>query len=866
MKQEQKHILKKNVLAIGLSFVIPVAIMATCYFQLGIYPTSDRTILASDGFGQLVNFYSGFNNFLHGQQSFFYTWSSSLGLNFVSLMSYYTNSLFTFIVFFFDNLYIPDAMYLILLLKIGTMGITFWIFSEQTFHLPQLLKVSLSIFYALMSFTVAYSIMLMWLDAMIYLPLILLGIHRVMDKSKPILLFVSYFLLFITNYYMAFMVGVFSCIYFFVRTLTIWERYKKAIPHYFVTSLLAGGASMVIILPSVMDLRMNGEKMDTIKRFFTEDVGPWDFIVKSMSGVYDTSKFESAPFIYIGLLSLLFAIFYFVTNKVPLKNKLLYGSLLLVIVASVYIQPLNLFWQGLHSPNMFLFRYSFLYSTLVLILAGYGLEKFEKKDLNILGNITLSLVGLFILIVIVANKKRYGYITQESLIVSAVLLLIYLLIIGLKVNYPKYTALLSVLLFLCICGELYFNTQQMTIGIDREWGYVNRKYYTKAYQQISPLVNKTKEHTKGFYRMENLDPISRTDSFNYNYSGITMFSSIRNRHSSQYMDRLGYRSPDTNLNIHYQNNTLLMDELLGVKYNLAKNDPRKYGFKKIASEKNYSLYENKYALPLGILTDEGIYQPKNNSNQTALIQYLSRREDTLFQFTSLKEVGRNNLVVSEQGDYTYFSEETSDGESRKITWEVSIPEKSQAYLTLDTRASKGLDDGTVEISVSGQKTISPLSSTGIYHNLGYYEKAKTIKVTAEFTGNTIIKIVRPSVLLLKTEALDQAIASIRQKEVVFDVKGNKVEAEVNAKKEQLVFTTIPYDAGWKATIDGKIVTIKAIQDALISVKVPEGKHKIKLIYYPEGMKVGCFLFASCFLAFTGYIYWLKKKVKEGKVK
>ena len=36
----------------------------------------------------------------------------------------------------------------------------------------------------------------MWLDAFIYLPLVILGIHRVMDLKRPKLLFISYLLLF----------------------------------------------------------------------------------------------------------------------------------------------------------------------------------------------------------------------------------------------------------------------------------------------------------------------------------------------------------------------------------------------------------------------------------------------------------------------------------------------------------------------------------------------------------------------------------------------------------------------------------------------------------------------------------------------
>ncbi|WP_338377510.1 YfhO family protein, partial [Enterococcus faecium] len=158
--------------------------------------------------------------------------------------------------------------------------------------------------------------LIMWLDAFIYLPLVILGIHRLMDQRKPTLLFVSYFLLFITNYYFGFMIGLFSFLYYFARTFTDWQRYKSRIVAYFTTSLLAGGASMIMVLPAVLDLRTNGETLSEITTFKTEATAFLDMIMKNMIGVYDTTKYGSIPFIYIGLLPLIFCLFYFVTKEV----------------------------------------------------------------------------------------------------------------------------------------------------------------------------------------------------------------------------------------------------------------------------------------------------------------------------------------------------------------------------------------------------------------------------------------------------------------------------------------------------------------------------------------------------------------------
>lgn len=138
--------------------------------------------------------------------------------------------------------------------------------------------------------------------------------------------------------------------------------------------------------------------------------------------------------------------------------------------------------------------------------------------------------------------------------------------------------------------EAFINSDFMVRGVLKDWNYASRSLYTEPYPSIKALVDKTKSDNDTFYRMENLDPVSSNDAFNYGYSGVSMFSSIRNRHSSGYMDQLGFRSRGTSLNIRYQNNTLLADAFTGIKYNIAKTkDLNKYGFTKTQSVGEYNL-------------------------------------------------------------------------------------------------------------------------------------------------------------------------------------------------------------------------------------------------------------------------------------
>ena len=171
--------LKANWWMAMLSFFIPIIVLGYVYFKMGIYPGSqDRTILVSDAFSQYSNFHASFNNVLKGKQNIFYSWNASMGLNYWSFLSYYLGGIFTPLVFFFDNIQMADYLYYLTLLKIGSLGLSFWVFANQTFKIPKIAYVVLSICYALMSYVIAFSEILMWMDALMYLPLVILGIHQ----------------------------------------------------------------------------------------------------------------------------------------------------------------------------------------------------------------------------------------------------------------------------------------------------------------------------------------------------------------------------------------------------------------------------------------------------------------------------------------------------------------------------------------------------------------------------------------------------------------------------------------------------------------------------------------------------------------
>lgn len=847
------------------SFALPLVIMMFIYLSIGIYPGSDRSILASDAFAQFSNFHASFRNMLLGKQSLFYTWSGSLGLNYLSLISYYLGGFFTPLVIFFPNQYMPDALYVITLLKIGSAGLCFWLFANHTFQLNRWNQLILSLCYALMSFAIAHSEIIMWLDTFTFLPLIIWGIHRLIEQQKPRLLFYSYLCLFISNFYMGFMVALFSGMYYLALLFTEWPKSKKSILPYTLSALLASGASLIMVLPAILDLRTNGEEFTKITSWKTEATGVFDFFIKNMVGVYDTTKYGSIPFIYVGLFPLTLAVFFFLTRAISKRQKLSFGAIALLLLISFYFQPFNLFWQGMHAPNMFLFRFAYLLSFLVITLAGFGWERLTKHELpTYLFSILLLLLG-FTFAYGAVDKTTHAYLTITSFALTIIFLLVYFVCMSgtsLKLLSRKQ---LSILLLLTIGVEVSLNANAMVHGILEDWNYASRSLYTDPQPSIQSLVDQTKQASDTFYRLENLDPVSSNDSFAYNYAGINMFSSIRNRHSSTYLNDLGFRSRGTNLNIRYNNNTLLMDAFTGIKYNIASSGFDKFGFKKIAQKGAYTLYQNEYALPLGFTIPETRKEPKiiandNLQNQTNLINYLSGLDQTYFAFEPIQMIQSNNTTISTVGEQVTYKEITPNV-AKELTYEVTIPAHTQAYLSLFPTDFNQLQSSSASITVNGKQRKTQININGQYYDLGYYDQTQTVTFTLSLYGTDQVTFQTPKVITLNTDAYTQAIEEIKTDGVAFKTGNRSAKATVTADEAKTLVTTIPYDKGWSATLDGKKVAVTEFEDGLISLKIPKGEHKIVLRYFPPGLKMGIFFFISCLLLFFFYQRYLQKTTK-----
>ena len=185
-----------------LAFLVPILIMAFAYYRVGIYPGGPNIVLTFDMHTQYMPFFASLRYIGNTDNSLFFNMSGVLGNNFMGF-AYYIFSPFTWIMSLFPLKMMPEAIYLSTLLRIGLCGLNFCIYLLYTYEQKKYYigAVLLSCCYALMSYNIGYSINAMWLDAVLMLPIILLGIERTIRDKKSNVLILTVAFSMICNYY-----------------------------------------------------------------------------------------------------------------------------------------------------------------------------------------------------------------------------------------------------------------------------------------------------------------------------------------------------------------------------------------------------------------------------------------------------------------------------------------------------------------------------------------------------------------------------------------------------------------------------------------------------------------------------------------
>ena len=817
--------------------------MIEVYLSQGIYWNSDNSPLLGDGFHQYVIFDVALRNILHGNGSLFYTFTSGLGLNFYALSSYYLGSFLSPLVYFFNLSNMPDTVYLTTLLKFGLISLSTYFSLNKLFQsIPKPLKLALSISYALMSFTVSQLEIKTWLDVFILIPLIITGLQLLITEKKFLLYFTSLSILFIQNYYFGYMTVLFLIFWYLCQISWDFKTRKSSFLDFIITSVLAGMTSLIMTLPTLFDLQTHGEKLTEITKFQTESSWYLDLFAKQFIGSFDTTKYGAIPMIFVGLLPFILTILFFTLKSIKFHVKLIYAIFFTFLIASFYIEALDLFWQGMHTPNMFLHRYAWIFSTLLIYTAAEVLNRLKEiKIWNFLVSLFLIVTGFLATIYL---KSHYSFLTDLNILLTLEFLVVYSLLLLAVIKKFISVNLFAILISLFIMVEMSLHASSQMDGIAKEWGFASRSSYNR---DIPAMESFSTDIGNQFTRTEKLQTQTGNDSMKFNYNGISQFSSVRNRSASSTLDKLGFKSSGTNLNLRYANNSILADSLFGIQYNISDNPIDKYGFKDIYQKDNLALYENQFSLPIAFASQFVYNDVKFNEhtldNQASFLNQLANVDFDYFSPILYEKTENTDDLISVT---------SSSNEDAAIQYQIEVPENSQVYLSFTNLHFSNDKQKKVDILVNSEKKTFTTDNAFSFFNLGYTKEKKTFNINVSFPGNSQVSFESPTFYRLDTQTLTEAIQKIKEQPVTVSTSKNKVFATYDVKQDTSIFFTIPYDKGWSAYQDGKKIEIKQAQTGFMKVDVPKGKGTITLSFIPNGFITGAICSFTSLLLFGIY--------------
>ena len=860
-----KPFIKRN-LAILLSFLFPPLILEIAYITCGIFPFGKYSLLIIDLYHQYAPFISDLRERLRSFSSLLYSWTGGLGTNYLPLYAYYLASPLNLITVLFPKNWLTEAVLVLTLLKVGLAGACFACYLRGVRLGNNAAVVAFSLLYALSGYVLAFSWNIMWLDVIYLLPLVVLGLVRLVRDGRGIFFCVCLALTLFSNFYMAIFVCIFLILYY---PVCLFQYHGAGRPAFLVKrtaqfagfSILSAGLSAILLLPSYFSLKLCSAADDAMPRTLEHYFDLFDYIARHFTAAPPSIR-EGMPNLYCGIIVLILIPAYFLCGGIRLKEKLLHLLPLSVLIAGFNLNIPNFIWHGFHFPNQIPYRFSFVYIFLVLSISCKAFGRLNEFSGKQIGAICMSIAAIIIL------SQKLDILTLEDPALYISLLAVILYAAALTAGrgragraHPSHGTLLVALV---IISEVAANTIFTMQKIDSVEGYSARNGYSSGTEaaQIRSVISKIASEDKSFYRMELIPPKTVNDPYLYNYRGLSVFSSPLPMRTVKMPENLGYHSNSINSYI-YEGSTAFLDSLFGVKYLVYRSmniDEKLYA--RIESPGELAVFKNPYALSLGFEAPVGLKDFRSSScnpfeAQNKLIESICGVKDVFIPIEQ-KQGSTENLTFSSTGTkyYSFKRNNKESGSTAKV--QITVENDSQVYLyfkapyqmkgsgfvALDAKKAdfnhQALFDSQEITESSDVKKVdfNPRHSTLI--NLGFCKAGSLPELQLDFDKSSPESgRFEVYAYALDLPAFEKAIGLIKEKSMTVEsFTDTSVIGRIEAASADLMVMSIPYDKGWRVWVDGRKAETQAIGDFLLCFEISAGPHRIELRFVPEKFYLG----------------------------
>lgn len=887
IKKYLSKFINLNNFYLAFAFIIPVVIMYIIYIAMEIHPFGNGSVLVLDLNGQYVYFYEALREFIYGDNSLMYSFSRALGGEFMGIYAYYIASPFSYIVCLFPQAKILDALLCIFLLKTGLCGFTFGYYIHKTNKSnSKIATVIFSCMYALTAYAVVQQHNSMWIDAVIWLPIITYAIEQLIKYGKFRMYVVFLALTLMSNFYIGYMVCFYCVAYFFVYYLSyntdninnpLGEKrhFIKSFIRFGLYSLLAVGVAMVILLTTVYSLSFGKTEFTNPSWEFGFKFNLFDFLIKFLPGSYDTVRPEGLPFVYCGTLAIILIPVYFLSSKFTAREKIMSGCMIAFFVLSFSITVVDLVWHGFQKPNWLNYRYSFMLCFFLLTLACRAFSEIKSISSKTIFAICTALAGF----VIIVQTMDIKYVDDLTTIWFSLLCISVYLILICVFKITKFRENVLLIMAFVVSFELFANGLTNVVDLDKDVLYSNYSGYNSFLAGYRPIVNKVLEEDTSFYRMEKDVHRKVNDNMALNIRGISNSTSTLNASTLIFLNNMGYCAPmrSTTLPAHwakYSGGTPINDSLIGLKYIISTEDLSRY-YDAAYTVGDYTAWLNPYALSLAYGVEDDLIDSINYLEYETPMDYLNDvvtkmlGEDELVQvfvpISPLSEATTNNYCTSSylSGYDHYKYAKNSDDRDAIVYYTFTAPNDQELFFYLPSDYQRELN-----IKVNGKNKGSFYGGdTDCIISFGSFEEDQQINLSLTLTGTDMyVKNGYDCLYYIDWAVFEDAMARLSKTQYqITDYTERSFKGTINASKDdQTILTTIPYDAGWRVYVDGERVDTFESLEALVSFKIDSGEHTVKISYMPTPFVLGLAVTIGSIILFA-FLVFIQNKLIIKKV-
>ena len=812
-----------------LAFFLTLICVSLVIIMREYTPFGDNCMLIRDFAHQYYPFLLYLKRSIMEGNGIGYSWKMGFGTDFYEIYAYYLSNPLNLFVLLIPESWILGFMTISVILQISLSAASFTYYLQKHFKSQSYYMSLFGVCYALSGYIGAYFWDIMWLGVIVFAPIVIYQMERLVLERKGTLYAVSLGLAIICNYYLSMHLCFFLVIYFVLFSILHFEEFKqhwlKIIGMFAGFSLLAGGIAGYLLIPTVYTM-LNSAYASTVI------VPTWDFYFsifeafeRHMFGTFPS--FESQePNIYTGVMVFLLIPFFFLSKQIKGREKVVYGILVLGFLLFFSCDYLNYFAHGLNYPQCMPCRQSFLYEIVILTMCYRGfihvLEAEKKTGVFISLGIGLLFVALGAFVFPSEMIRTEGYV------VTAVLLVLYSILLW-RMRFEK-NDMIVLLWGAFLISELYLNFFMMNnYEVDQEEFFV----YQEDMQAMLDENIEQKENT--VERVDIIDGLGDNDTILYDRMSNSLFTSTIQDNVRKYCTLFGIVS--NRVKYHNSFSTPLFQGLMNTKYVVSSIEKTgSYGMKEIdareirnankviqgdqiiAVPKTYYLYDNQYALDFGVPVYETL-------------------EDDWYLKSRLAPEVENELAMQLIGEPVWDIDLRPVG-NKSI--EYKITEEGVYYVFFHTDQQQYTKLFQYDPDGESQDYMGDNTLTNKLLYMGYLEKGSRITTSFEeeaedFTFNFIAFKLREDAFEKLYQILHQKVFTIEQ------IHGNTLTGTADMEKSGNLILSIPYADGWTLQVDGEETEIQDFAGALISIPLTEGTHHIEMHYRTKGLLGGFLL-------------------------